>query len=153
MIIIDAFGSIWFANRQVSTLFEYANEELIGESIEMLMPERFQAAHLNHRINLVRNVRVRHMGTGIELVGRRRDGKEFPLATQDLLQPLETLILAHGTLSQLASLPEAMEALAQQKQALRAMSRTLDALLVIAERESAGEVITPGAWAAESSHS
>ena len=71
-----AFGSIWFANRQVSALFDYSNEELVGESIEMLMPER---SELNQRTHFVRNMRVRPMGAEIELVGRRRDGKEFPL--------------------------------------------------------------------------
>jgi protein-histidine pros-kinase len=187
MVVIDAFGSIWFANRQVSALFDYANDELIGESIEKLMPEHFQAEQVNHRTHFARNMHVRPMGAEIELVGRRRDGKEFPLevslspiddagrtliaaairdvsdrrraeaeltvargavaalrdladrandsgrrsleaATQELRQPLETLMRVHRTLSHLVSDPEAAEALAQQEHALRALSRTLQAL-------------------------
>jgi PAS domain S-box-containing protein len=79
MLIIDAFGSIWFANRQVSMLFDYANEELVGESIELLIPERFRPEHLAQRGRFVLNMNARAMGTGMQLLGRRRDGREFPV--------------------------------------------------------------------------
>src|SRR6202044_2380550 len=96
MIIIDDFGTIWFANRQVSALFGYARDEIIGESIETLMPERFRAEHIGHRGNFVGNVRVRRMGGGLDLVGQRRDGTEFPLEIS--LSPVEdvgrTLVVA-----------------------------------------------------------
>ena len=96
MIIIDAFGIIQFANRQVFALFGYAHEEIIGQSIEKLMPERFRARHIGHREHYVSNVRVRPMGAGLELFGRRRNGTEFPLEIS--LSPIEdadrTLIAA-----------------------------------------------------------
>jgi PAS domain S-box-containing protein len=96
MIIIDEFGTIWFANRQVSALFGYARDEIIGESIEKLMPERFRAEHIGHRGHFVGNIRVRRMGAGLDLIGRRRDGTEFPLEIS--LSPVEdvgrTLIAA-----------------------------------------------------------
>jgi PAS domain S-box-containing protein len=87
MIIIDEFGTIWFANRQVSVLFGYAREEIIGESIEKLMPERFRAEHIGHREQFVGNIRVRRMGAGLDLIGQRRDGAEFPLEIS--LSPVE----------------------------------------------------------------
>jgi two-component system, sensor histidine kinase len=96
MIIIDDFGTIWFANRQVSALFGYARDEIIGESIEKLMPERFRAEHIEHRGHFVSNIRVRRMGAGLDLIGKRRDGTEFPLEIS--LSPVEdvgrTLIAA-----------------------------------------------------------
>ncbi len=79
MIIIDASGIICFTNRQVSALFGYEHDDIVGQSIEMLMPQRFRARHLGHRENYVNNVRVRPMGAGLELLGRRRDGTEFPV--------------------------------------------------------------------------
>src|ERR1022692_2304963 len=79
MIIIDAFGIIQFTNRQVSALFGYTHDEIIGQSIEKLMPERFRARHTRHREHYVSDVRVRPMGVGLDLFGRRRDGTEFPL--------------------------------------------------------------------------
>ena len=79
MVLIDAAGTIRFANRQVSALFGYACGELIGQSIEELMPERFRARHTAHRKAYVRTLRVRPMGAGLDLLGRRRDGAEFPV--------------------------------------------------------------------------
>jgi PAS domain S-box-containing protein len=87
MIIIDAFGSIQFANRQISALFGYAHDEVIGQSVEKLMPERFRTRHIAHREHYVSNVRVRPMGAGLDLFGRRRDGTEFPLEIS--LSPIE----------------------------------------------------------------
>ena len=64
MIIIDAAGIIRFTNRQVSALFGYAHDEIIGQRVEMLMPERFALRHVGHRDRYVNNVRVRPMGVG-----------------------------------------------------------------------------------------
>ena len=86
-IIIDASGLIRFANRQVSTLFGYAHDEIIGHSIEELMPERFRTRHVAHRKHYVKNPRVRPMGFGLALFGQRRDGTEFPMEIS--LHPFE----------------------------------------------------------------
>ncbi len=87
MIIIDAAGVIQSTNRQVAALFGYPHDEIIGQSIEMLLPERFRARHLGHRESYVANVRVRPMGAGLDLYGRRRNGTEFPVEIS--LSPIE----------------------------------------------------------------
>ena len=87
MIVIDAFGTIWFANRQVCQLFGYSHEEIVGESIERLVPERLRARHVGYRGDFGSNARVRQIGTGLDLNGRRRDGTEFPLEVS--LSPIE----------------------------------------------------------------
>src|SRR6516164_9708712 len=79
MVIIDEAGKVCFANRQVSALFGYAREDIVGESVEALMPERFRSQHAARRRDYLGNVRVRPMGGGLELFGRRRDGAEFPI--------------------------------------------------------------------------
>ncbi len=79
MIIIDATGLIRFANRQVSALFGYPHDEIIGRSIEHLMPMRFRSRHVGHRKNYVETVRTRPMGPGLALFGLRQDGTEFPV--------------------------------------------------------------------------
>ena len=71
-IFIDATGTIQFANRQVSALFGYPHDELIGQRVEMLMPERFRRHHADHIESYTRSVRTRPMGPGLELFGRRR---------------------------------------------------------------------------------
>src|SRR6185312_15825681 len=79
MLIIDASGAIRYANRQVTALFQYDREGLIGESIERLMPERFRSRHVHHRDGFFANMRLRPMGQGLELFARRADGSEFPV--------------------------------------------------------------------------
>src|SRR5688572_15855864 len=79
MIIIDASGTVLFANHQVSALFGYASEEVVGGKIEMLLPERFRARHAGHRYSYTHNVRVRPMGMGLDLFGMRKNGSEFPV--------------------------------------------------------------------------
>jgi PAS domain S-box-containing protein len=87
MIIIDGFGTIRYTNRRVSALFGYPHDEIIGLSIEHLMPERFRARHIGHRQQYTSNIRVRPMGAGLQLFGRRKDGTEFPVEIS--LSPIE----------------------------------------------------------------
>src|SRR4051794_27789156 len=79
MILIDASGTIHFANRQVSVLFGYEHDDVVGHSIEYLMPERFRTRHLQHREEYVSTLRVRPMGAGLDLFAQRCDGTEFPV--------------------------------------------------------------------------
>lgn len=87
MIIIDGSGVIRFVNRQVSSLFGYAHDEIVGKPVELLIPERFHARHVGHRERYRSNERVRPMGVGLELFGRRKDGTEFPVEIS--LSPIE----------------------------------------------------------------
>jgi two-component system, sensor histidine kinase len=87
MIVIDDSGVIFFANRQVSALFDYPHDDIIGKPVEYLMPERFRDRHVAHRQSYARSMRVRPMGAGLELFGQRLDGTEFPLEIS--LSPIE----------------------------------------------------------------
>lgn len=79
MIIIDLDGYVRYASHQASTLFGYAHEDIVGHSVEQLMPQRFRARHLLHRQQYQGALRVRAMGEGLQLFGQRRDGSEFPV--------------------------------------------------------------------------
>jgi PAS domain S-box-containing protein len=79
MIIVDASGTILFANHQVKALFDYLPEEIVGQSVDGLLPERFRTRHQAHRQHFATEGRVRPMGAGLELFARRRDGTEFPV--------------------------------------------------------------------------
>jgi PAS domain S-box-containing protein len=79
MVIIDPSGTVRFANHQVSELFGFSLDEVVGAKIEMLLPERFRGRHIGHRTGYTNNVRVRPMGAGLELFGVRKDGTEFPV--------------------------------------------------------------------------
>ena len=79
MIIVDASGVILYANRQVSALFQYPHDDIIGRNVEQLLPERFRARHIGHRDGYFNSIRVRAMGEGLDLFARRADGTEFPV--------------------------------------------------------------------------
>jgi PAS domain S-box-containing protein len=96
IIIIDASGSILFVNRQVSALFGYEHDEIIGLKIEHLLPERFRKRHVGHRNQYVSSVRVRPMGAGLDLYARRKDGTEFPveISLSPIVDGEDTLVAA-----------------------------------------------------------
>src|SRR5688572_23159485 len=79
MVFVDGSGIILFANHQVTALFGYAPEEVVGQRVESLLPERFRDRHPGHRERFGADERVRPMGAGLELFARRRDGTEFPV--------------------------------------------------------------------------
>ncbi len=79
MVLVDPNGLILFANQQVRALFGYTREEVRGQPVELLMPERFRSRHLGHRTSFASEHRVRPMGVGLELYARRKDGTEFPV--------------------------------------------------------------------------
>jgi PAS domain S-box-containing protein len=88
IVIVGADGRIDLVNAQAAQLFGYAPEELVGQEVEILVPERARAAHFGHRTGYVATPTTRPMGAGMDLVGRRRDGTEFPVEIS--LSPMAT---------------------------------------------------------------
>jgi PAS domain S-box-containing protein len=77
--IVNARGEIQLVNKEAEKLFGYSREQLLGQRIEMLVPERYRQYHGAHRADYFAEPRVRPMGVGLELFGRRQDGSEFPV--------------------------------------------------------------------------
>ncbi|MCB0047546.1 MAG: PAS domain S-box protein [Caldilineaceae bacterium] len=79
VVTTDDRGRILYTNSRLDELFGYARGELLGHSIEILMPERFRTLHEEHRTRYMDTPHVRGMGSGMDLAGRRKNGSEFPL--------------------------------------------------------------------------
>lgn len=88
MIIIDDQGKIAIANGQSEKMFGYERQEMLGQPVEMLLPERLQKSHVGHRDGFSTNPRLRPMGPDLDLLARRKDGSEFPVEIS--LSPVQT---------------------------------------------------------------
>jgi formate hydrogenlyase transcriptional activator len=87
MVIVDRAGRIVFANSHTERMFGYAAGELPGQTVEVLTPEALRQAHVQYRSEYAQAPRMREMGSGLELRGRRKDGSTFPVEIS--LSPLE----------------------------------------------------------------
>jgi PAS domain S-box-containing protein len=79
IVLVDADSIILHVNRATETLFGYSRDGLVGQSVDVLVPDASRAVHPGHRADFFRNPRSRAMGAGRDLFARRRDGTEFPI--------------------------------------------------------------------------
>jgi PAS domain S-box-containing protein len=88
VVAVDQTGTIVQVNLQTQELFGYGRDELMGQKIEMLVPDRYRRRHHNHRQNFANAPKTRRMGADLDLYGRRRSGSEFPVEIS--LSPVST---------------------------------------------------------------
>lgn len=88
IIVVDADGRIAVVNTEAEKMFGYSRERMFGQDIEMLLPGRHRARHVQHRARYVEVPKVRAMGAGMELAGLRSDGTEFPVEIS--LSPIDS---------------------------------------------------------------
>jgi PAS domain S-box-containing protein len=88
IVAVDRDGTIVQVNSQAQELFGYDRDELIGHSVDMLVPETYRRRHHHHRESYAQTPKTRRMGADLDLYGRRRNGSEFPVEIS--LSPVST---------------------------------------------------------------
>jgi PAS domain S-box-containing protein len=79
VLIVDQAGHIVYLNQQTEWLFGFAREDLVGQAVELLLPVDARQSHAALRATFMEAPHPRTMGTGLDLVGRRKDGDVFPI--------------------------------------------------------------------------
>lgn len=125
VVVVDHEGRIVRLNAQVEKMFGYCREELIGRSVEALIPERFASGHAKHRHEYLREPHTRPMGAGLELYGKRKDGSEFPVDI--MLSPMEAESgsMVIGVIRDITRRKRAEEALREYADRFKFLSRRL----------------------------
>ncbi len=125
VLLANSKGEILNANPQTEKLFGYSRDELLGQTVEILVPERFRPTHIGQRKSYQHEPRLRAMGVGLDLWGRRKDGTEFPVDI--MLSPAETsegpLVIA--VVRDITARKKAEDALRQSEASLRSIIETV----------------------------
>jgi len=88
IVAVDRDGTIVLVNSQAQELFGYDRDELVGQKVELLVPESYRGQHHHHRETFAETPKTRRMGADLDLYGRRRNGSEFPVEIS--LSPVST---------------------------------------------------------------
>ena len=125
IVVTNQEGKIAEVNAHVQKAFGYDRSELLGQPIEVLIPERFRIAHAGHRAEYAAHPHVRTMGAGLDLYGRRKDGSEFPVDIMlgPIAAPEGQMVL--GVIRDLTQKREAEEALRRSEQENRYLEEEL----------------------------
>ncbi|HEV2287174.1 MAG TPA: PAS domain S-box protein [Steroidobacteraceae bacterium] len=134
IIMVNVTGRIVLVNSQAETVFGYPRTQLVGKPVEMLLPERFRAAHNAHRGSFFSQPRTRTMGAGLDLYGLRSNGEEFPVEIS-----LSPLVTEEGTMVMSAVRDVSERLKAEQK--FRALLESAPDAMVIVGRDGRIAVI------------
>jgi len=134
ILTVSSGGQIVLVNRRTEEMFGYRRSELLGQPIETLLPERYRKDHVGHRNDYFAAPGVRHMGLGMDLAGRRKDGTEFPVEIGLSYLDTEEWRLALGLISDITERKHAADQLARVNAELHASEARLRSYLEAASQ-------------------
>ncbi len=135
MVIADKDGRIVLVNGRAEALFGYGREELVGQLVEIFLPNCYRTTHPAHRESYVADAKARRMAVGLELRARRKDGSEFPVEIS--LAPLESAdgILVTAAIRDISVRKAADRHLAQMESRYRGLLEAAPDAMVIADQD------------------
>jgi PAS domain S-box-containing protein len=135
MVMVNKSGIIEMVNNQTESIFGYSRIELLGQSIDILLPERFRHQHPHHRASFFSDLSPRAMGTGRDLFGRRKDGSEFPVEVG--LNPIETDdgVKVLSAITDISARVKAGEKLAEHRDELERSNKELATFAYVASHD------------------
>ncbi|WP_290816375.1 ATP-binding protein [Ferrovibrio sp.] len=132
-VIVDGEGNIVHFNHMAETLFGYPRADVVGQPIEMLMPERYRAGHVGIRNGFLGHASARAMGTGRQLSARRNDGTEFPIDVS--LSPIAGEKLVSAAVRDVTQRKEAERTLLKAKETAEEATRAKSSFLAMMSHE------------------
>ena len=126
LVVVDTAGTIALINAKTEELFGYDRDELVGQPLELLLPQRFTAHHHQHRDSYFAKPKARTMGNGMDLAALRKDGTEFPVEVGLSYVEVNGQRLAMSFITDITVRVEAAESLRSHAQELesRVIART-----------------------------
>jgi two-component system, cell cycle sensor histidine kinase and response regulator CckA len=124
IVAVDREGRIEFVNARTGEMFGYTRGELIGQPLEILLPERYRDMHTGRRAMYAANPRMRPMGMELSLTGRRKDGTEFPIEVGLSAVPVDGGLVQIGFINDITIRKRAEEELKESEERLRNLMET-----------------------------
>ncbi len=128
-LLVNTDGRIEWLNAQAEKLFGYQREEMLGQPVELLIPQRFRNSHVGHRREFSEKLRFRAMGSSLDLCARHKDGSEFPIDVN--LSPIHLLgrMVVSASIRDITKLKNAATELADTVEQLRSEKDFSDNLI------------------------
>lgn len=128
LVIVDQQGAIVLVNKQAELMFGYPRGELLGQQVEILIPQRERALHPKHRAEYAETLQARAMGTGHELAGQRKDGTEFPVEVSLAPIRVDSEVLIASDIRDITQRKQAEEVMRVNN---RAIAASLNAIVIL----------------------
>lgn len=141
IIVTDQQGRITLINRQTELLFDYQRHELLGQPLEVLVPETMRHSHHAHRMAYLAAPRMREMGSGLELFARRRDGTTIPVEIQLSYIETATGLLVMSFVIDITERKRAATALRKQRDFLQLVIDSVPMLIMVKDQANRFQLV------------